>query len=78
MKGVLNAFEKNPGIPLSKIEEDQKDEYGIILFTIMLFFHFNFNKEGIQEFLNNKNEDVKKYIFQGLINKDFYPLFKNI
>ena len=44
----------------------------------MLYFNYNFNKERIPQFLNNKDENVKDYIFKGLIDKKYCSLFSNL
>ena len=63
---ILNIFEKSPEKILDKIENnDDKFEYGVKLFTIILYFNYNFNKERMNEFISNENN--KDYKYQGII-----------
>ena len=78
IKNVLNTFEKNPEKVLDNVKEKQKDDYGMKLFMVLLFFNNNFNKERIQEFLNNENENIRNYIYQGLLNKKYLGFFNNL
>ena len=78
MKNILNTFEKFPEKVLNNVNENQKDDYGMRLFTVLLFFNYNFNKERIQEFLNNKNENIRNYIYNGLLNPKFLEFFNNL
>ena len=58
---ILCTFEKKPEKVLDKIKnKNSVPEYGIKLFTIILYFNYIYNNERINELLNN--EDNKIYI----------------
>ena len=70
---LFEVFERNPNKILNKIQQKEKDEYSNCLFGIILYFNYNYKKEGIQRLLNNDN--IKPFIFRALIN--YRNLFKN-
>ena len=78
LKNILKTFENKPEKVLNNVNEKQKDDYGMKLFIVLLFFILNFNKERIQEFLNNEHEYIRNYIYQGLLNKNYSAFFNNL
>ena len=78
ISNILKTIEKKTEKILDNIANNVKDEYGIKLFTIILFFNYNFERSGVQELLNNENKNNKKYLFQGLIDKNYSVLFNNL
>ena len=75
--GILGRMEKNPKLILNKIENKEKEyglDYFIKLFSIILFFNMNFNKERIPELFSK--EENKVYLYHALI--DNKNLFKKI
>ena len=66
LKDLVDSWEKNPDIILSTIEK-KKEEYKITLFSIIFYFNYNYCKERIKIFLNNK------IIYKGLFSS--YTLF---
>ena len=48
------------------MKQNEKDEYGKYLFGIILYFYYNFKKEGLQRLLNNEN--IKSFIYKALID----------
>ena len=72
---MIKLFENN----FEKILEDcaeKKDEYGVKLFSIILYYNYSFVPNRMEEVINNKNEKAKLYIYQ-VLNESSY-LFKNL
>ena len=66
LKELVDSWEKNPDILLSKIENNQEG-YKIKLFSIIFYFNYNYYNERLKILLNDK------IIYKGLINS--YKLY---
>ena len=72
---ILGTFEKKPEKVLDNIKNKASvPEYGVKLFTVILYFNYVFHNERMNELLTN--EENKLYIYEGLLN--YGKLFKNL
>ena len=75
---ILKSFEKKPGKVLDNFKEQKdKDDYGMKLFSFILYYTIHFKRERMNELINNKNEIVKNYVCKALIaNCHFFKALK--
>ena len=73
LPNILNIFEKKFE-KLLEIIKEKNDEYGKKLFSIILYYNYNFKPKRMEEVI--KNEKAKSYIYK--ILNEFYYLFKNL
>ena len=69
----LSILEKKPEIIFKYCtDEESKNKYAIILYTIIFFVRFNYDKEKAMQMLENK--DLWKYLIKILpVNANFFP-----
>jgi len=69
---ILGNIEKDPSLITRHCsEKDNKEKYLKSFYTILLFFRYNYEKEKLQNLLNNK--DLNKYFIEILpINYQFF------
>ena len=70
----LNLFEKDPNRVLDRIKGGKKDEYGVKLFAIIIYFNYLYFNGYLSQIFNNKNN--LSYKCQALI--EYQQLFKNL
>jgi len=76
---IIDIFERKPEKVLDNIKDiKNKREYGIKLFTIIIYFYYNFAREKLPILFLNKDENIQNYIIQSLIEKrnDLFINFK--
>ena len=67
---IIDIFERKPEKVLDNIKDiKNKREYGIKLFTIIIYFYYNFAREKLPILFLNKDENIQNYIIQSLIEK---------
>ena len=79
IKSIINFFERKPEKVLDNIKDiKNKGEYGIKLFTLIIYFYYNFAREKLTILFLNKDENIQNYIIQSLIEKrnDLFINFK--
>ena len=74
IKNKFNLLESMPLSALCNINFDKIEIYKNKLFILIFYFNYNFDKERIQEMLNNKK--INKYIYIGLLA--FQQLFNGL
>ena len=75
---IIYIFERKPQKILYNIKDDiNKEKYGIKLFTIIIYFYYNFARDKLPILFLNKNEKIQNYIVESLIEKRF-ELFNNL
>ena len=66
---LLKAFKNDPEKILKEIKnEKEKEQSGIKLFGIILYFYHEYIKNEFEETIENKNEKAKYYINNALLN----------
>ena len=78
-KAIINVFERKPEKVLDNIKDiKSKEKNGIKLFTVIIYFYYNFARENLQNLFSNKDENVQNYIVKSLIEgkKDLFINFK--
>ena len=74
-KSFLNSLEKNPRIITKHcLKTDNPEKFNKIIYSLLLYFKLNYDKEKIHEFL--LNQELRKYFIEILPNN--YVIFQNI
>ena len=67
---LINIFERKPEKILDNIKDiKNKGKYGIKLYTIIIYFYYNFVRDKLPILFLNKDESIQNYIVQSLIEK---------
>ena len=78
-KNIIGAFEKKPEKVLDNIKDiKNKETNGIRLFTVIIYFYYNFAHDKLTNLFSNKDENIQNYIIKSLIErrKDIFNKFK--
>ena len=78
-KDIIGNLERKPEKTLVNINNiDKKEEYGIKLFTVFIYFDYNFARDNLSNLFSSKDENIQNYIVKSLIERknDLFINFK--
>ena len=75
-KKLLSEIIKKFFLKFEEIIKEKEDEYGVKLISIILYYNYIFEPNGMKEIINNENEKTKLYKYRVL--NEFSYLFRNL
>ena len=78
-KGIIGVFERKPEKVLDNIKDIKNREInGIRLFTVIIYFYYNFSRDKLLNLFLTKDENIQNYIIKSLIERknDLFINFK--